>query len=72
MKALRVLGGTLGLMGLLMGVALLLFPEQDGFWRRWVVPIGFLGTGWFFLGYAFTGTRSFFWHRRRPRSRIDT
>lgn len=65
MKALRMLGGLLGLAGILMGVMFLIFPEEDSVWGRLVVPIGFLGAGWYFLGYAFTGTRSFFWFRCR-------
>jgi hypothetical protein len=65
MKAVRMLGGLLGLAGILMGVLFLIFPEEHNVWRRWVVPIGFLGAGWYFLGYAFTGTRSLFWFRRK-------
>lgn len=72
MKVLRVMGGLLGLMGIFMGAVFLIFPEKGGFWSRWVVPIGFLGTGWYFLGYAFTGARAFFWYRRKSRSKIDS
>jgi hypothetical protein len=71
MKVLRVLAGLLGLMGLCMGTAFLFDPERDGFWSRWVVPIGFLGTGWYFLGYAFTGARAFLWYKRKSRSSIE-
>ena len=71
-KILRVLGGLLGLMGIVLGVALLVYPDKDGLWRHWIVPIGFLGTGWYFLGYAFTGTRAFLWFRRKSRSRFGS
>lgn len=71
MKILRVLSGLLGLMGIFMGVVFLIFPEKDGFWGRWIVPIGFLWTGWYFLGYAFTGTRAFCWYRK-SRPKIDS
>lgn len=72
MKALRVMAGFLGLMGIFIAIVFLVFPEKDGFWGRWIVPIGLLGTGWYFLGYAFTGTRAFFWYRRISRSKIDS
>ena len=71
MKILRLLSGLLGLMGIFMGVVFLIFPEKGNFWGRWIVPIGFLGTGWYFLGYAFTGTRAFFWYRK-SRPKIDS
>ena len=72
MKILRVLGGFLGVMGVALGVALFVYPDKDGLWRHWIVPLGFLGTGWYFLGYAIKGTRAFLWFRRKSRSTIDS
>lgn len=71
MKIMRLLGGLLGVIWILVGV-LLFFQEEHGFGRKVIVPIGFLGTGWYFLGYAFTGTRAFFWYRRKSRSMVDS
>lgn len=71
MKVFRALSGLLGLVAIFMGVVFLIFPEKEDFWGRWVVPIGFLGTGWYFLGYALTGTVAFFWYRSKSRPKID-
>lgn len=67
MKVWRALGGVLGIASFVMGILFLIFPERADFWGRWIVPVGLLGTGWYFLGYAFTGTARFHWFRRNAR-----
>lgn len=71
MRIMRLLGGLLGVLWMLVGVSLF-FQEEQGFWRKVIVPIGFVGAGWYFLGYAFTGTRTFFWFGRKSRSKDNS
>jgi hypothetical protein len=53
--AFRVLGLLLGIAGVGLGILFLIFPDYDGWYRRYVVPLAMVGTGAYFLNYAITG-----------------
>ena len=55
----RVLGLLLGTAFVGMGIAFLIFPDFDGWYRRYVVPLAMVGTGAYFLNYAITGRPRF-------------
>jgi hypothetical protein len=53
--AFRVLGLLFGVAGIGLGIAFLIAPDDEGWYRRYVVPLGMIGTGVYFLTYAITG-----------------
>ncbi len=57
--AFRVLGLLLGIAAVGVGIVFLIFPEYDGWYRRYVVPLAMFGTGVYFLNYAITGRPRF-------------
>lgn len=52
---LRLLGLLLGLLGVGLGLMFLVLQQEDGWYRRFVVPIAMIGTGLCFLAYAISG-----------------
>jgi hypothetical protein len=54
--AFRVLGLFLGIAGIGTGIAFLISPDYEGWYRRYVVPLAMIGTGAYFLIYAITGS----------------
>jgi hypothetical protein len=52
----RVLGLLFGMAGIGMGIAFLISPDDEGWYRRYVVPLAMIGTGAYFLIYAITGS----------------
>lgn len=70
MTVMRILSGLVGMAWILFGV-FLFCQDGHGFWHRVAVPIGFVGTGWYFLGFAITGRRGIAWYSNRSRKRDD-
>jgi hypothetical protein len=54
-KVLRLLGLLLGISGVGLGLMFLVLQQEDGWYRRFVVPIAMIVTGAYFLAYAISG-----------------
>jgi hypothetical protein len=54
-KVFRLLGLLLGLLGVGLGLMFLVLQQEDGWYRKFVVPIAMIGTGLYFLAYAISG-----------------
>jgi hypothetical protein len=54
-RAFRLLALLLGLLGVGFGLMFLVLQQEDGWYRKFVVPIAMIGTGLCFLAYAISG-----------------